>query len=75
MVCVTSPLASLTNDRVHNQFVHREEKSVKISCLHLGWVLWSRAAALRDHPLSLSSGLEQHFREEKGHCLLQVGFL
>lgn len=29
-VWMTSPLASLTNDRVRNQFVHGEEKVVKI---------------------------------------------
>lgn len=66
---MTSPVASLMNDRVHNKSVCREEKSVKIPCLQLGWVLQSPAAGVRDHPMSRSLGLEQPFRE-KGHCLL-----
>lgn len=64
---MTSPLASLMNGHVCNKFVHREEKSVKIPRLQLRRVLWSWAAAPRHHPLSMSLGLEQPFREEKGH--------
>lgn len=65
---MTSPVAFLMNDRVHNKSVCREEK-VKFPCLQLRRVLQSPAAGVTDHPMSRSLRLEQPFRE-KGHCLL-----